>query len=93
MRIEGHNRLKKAPVYMTKFGGQAGKPLTPSDRSGVPQSGYEGYTEQTGSRENLWAPFKSKLDWEIAQWAKLRGPGATAFSELLEIEGVSSLSF
>jgi hypothetical protein len=85
--IEGHNLLKKAPAYVTKFGGQAGKPLSvPS----LPRmTGYSGYAEQTGSREHIWAPFKSKLEWEIAQWAKLRGPGATSFTELLDIEGVS----
>ncbi|EIN13427.1 hypothetical protein PUNSTDRAFT_56509 [Punctularia strigosozonata HHB-11173 SS5] len=46
--------------------------------------------------ENVYAPFISKMDWEIAQWAKLRGPGSTAFSELLAIDGVAdalNLSF
>jgi hypothetical protein len=38
---------------------------------------------------NLYAPFTSKLDWEIARWAKLRGPSSTAMSELLKVEGVS----
>ena len=37
-----------------------------------------------------YAPFKSKLDWEVARWAKLRGPGATALTDLLKIENVSS---
>ena len=71
--IEGHNCLKKAPVYVSKFGGQAGKPLTASSSThGV--AGYSGYAEQTGGHsENIWAPFKSKLEWEIVQWAKLRG--------------------
>ena len=35
-----------------------------------------------------WAPFTSKLDWDIAKWAKLRGAGSTAFSDLLAIDGV-----
>ncbi|KAF9037189.1 hypothetical protein BJ165DRAFT_1353838 [Panaeolus papilionaceus] len=39
--------------------------------------------------ENPWAPFTSRLDWEVARWAKLRGQGSTAFSELLSIEGMS----
>jgi hypothetical protein len=38
---------------------------------------------------NTWFPFSSKLDWEVARWAKLRGPTSTAFSELLAIDGVS----
>ncbi|KAJ3846903.1 hypothetical protein EV368DRAFT_76920 [Lentinula lateritia] len=37
---------------------------------------------------NRWAPFMSRVDWEIAQWVKMRGPSSTAFSELLKIKGV-----
>ena len=37
---------------------------------------------------NTWSPFSSKLDWEVARWAKLRGPSSTAFSELLAIDEV-----
>jgi len=37
---------------------------------------------------NAYAPFSSKLDWEIAHWAKMRGPGSNALTELLRIEGV-----
>jgi hypothetical protein len=42
---------------------------------------------------NPYAPFASKLDWEIARWAKLRGPGSNAMSELLKVEGVSKNYF
>ena len=35
-----------------------------------------------------YAPFQSQMDWEIARWAKLRGPGSTAVSELFGIPGV-----
>lgn len=42
----------------------------------------------------MWAPFSSEIDWRVAQWAKMRGPGSNAFTELLEIPGVStSVSF
>ncbi|KAF9522196.1 hypothetical protein CPB83DRAFT_872063 [Crepidotus variabilis] len=37
---------------------------------------------------NPFAPFRSEMDWKVARWAKLRGPGSTAFSELLAIDGV-----
>jgi hypothetical protein len=37
---------------------------------------------------NAYAPFASKTDWDVAQWAKLRGCGSTAFSELLAIDNV-----
>ena len=84
--IESHKRLKAPPVYFKKFGGQAGKPIHANINGG-----YSNYAEQleTGSRENIWAPFTSKMEWEVAQWAKLRGPGSTSFSEFLAIEGVS----
>ncbi|KAN0135781.1 hypothetical protein V8E53_006421 [Lactarius tabidus] len=38
--------------------------------------------------ENIWFPFQSKRDWEFAQWSKNRGPGSTAVTELLAIDGV-----
>lgn len=84
--IESHNRLEAPPVYVKKFRGQAGKPI----RKNI-NGGYSNYVEQleTDSQENIWAPFASKMEWEVAQWAKLRGPGATSFSEFLHIEGVS----
>ncbi|PCH41885.1 hypothetical protein WOLCODRAFT_89528 [Wolfiporia cocos MD-104 SS10] len=41
-------------------------------------------TQQT----NIWAPFSSRMDWEIARWEKLQGPSSTAFSDLLAIDGV-----
>ena len=37
---------------------------------------------------NQYAPFPSQLDWDIAKWAKLRGPGSTSFDELLAIPSV-----
>ncbi|KAG2741893.1 hypothetical protein P692DRAFT_20750106, partial [Suillus brevipes Sb2] len=37
---------------------------------------------------NPWAPFNSQMDWEVAHWAKVRGLGSTAFTDLLAIEGV-----
>ncbi|KAF8056055.1 hypothetical protein FPV67DRAFT_1566591 [Lyophyllum atratum] len=50
----------------------------------------EQYTRDIGSAaENPFAPFLSQLEWEVAQWAKLRGPSSTAFTELMEIDGVA----
>ncbi|KAJ6555069.1 hypothetical protein B0H10DRAFT_2201712 [Mycena sp. CBHHK59/15] len=48
------------------------------------QSAEERYRAAT----NLYAPFASKMDWEVARWAKLRGSGSTAFTDLLKIDGV-----
>ncbi|KAG1883994.1 hypothetical protein F4604DRAFT_1878821 [Suillus subluteus] len=54
------------------------------------QSGYRHYHQQMSSAEDdvIWAPFTSQIDYEVAHWAKTRGPGSTSFSDLLEIEGV-----
>lgn len=49
------------------------------------------YSSSLGSHHNPWAPFTSELDWKVAYWAKMRGPGSTAFSELLAINGVREL--
>jgi hypothetical protein len=69
----------------------------PSSLAGAPISGaptqhvYEQYGSAFGSTTNLYAPFRSKLDWEFARWAKLRGPGSNAITELLQLEGVSTI--
>ena len=47
------------------------------------------YSSGLSSHRNPWAPFTSEIDWKVAHWAKMRGPGSTAFSELLAINGVS----
>jgi len=62
----------------------AGRPYT-NDR----YSGYQDYEDVLGGEAaNPYTPFLSKLDWEFARWAKLRGPGSTAASELMGIDGV-----
>lgn len=78
-------------IHIGSFGGHAGAPV-PGAQPQPLRSSKSGFTQyQSGipnSKENIWAPFVSKADWELARWAKLRGPGSTAFSELLDIEGV-----
>lgn len=54
------------------------------------ESAFTIYQHQLVTNANLYAPFSSKLDWEVAKWAKLRGPSSSAFNELLQIEGVSN---
>ena len=64
----------------------------PSAHAGQPLMHRESrdhvYGAALGGGDNPWAPFNSKKDWEIARWAKLRGAGSTAFSELLAVDGV-----
>ncbi|KAH9923403.1 uncharacterized protein BXZ73DRAFT_91440 [Epithele typhae] len=45
---------------------------------------------QERNSNNPYAPFLSFTDCAVAMWAKMRGPGSTAVTELLEIEGLAS---
>lgn len=67
--------------------GRPGAPVT-----SIPQGSsiYESTQDRLG--ESLWAPFHSECDWEVARWAKMRGPTSTAMTELLAIPGVCVLS-
>ena len=82
------NQLRK-PVVVQHFrdhfqGSKAGEPAPPptKGKSRAHRSG------SLGSETNPYAPFTNRINWEIAKWAKLRGPSSTAFSELLSISGV-----
>lgn len=80
---EGHGIKPKVTIcYSDAYpASQAGQPLSQQESTNAC------YTAALGSGD--WAPFNSKLDWEIAHWAKCRGLGSTAFSNLLAIDGVS----
>lgn len=72
---------------MVKFPG-AGKVLEEQPS----RAGYQRYADGLGTEGNVpteWAPFSTRREWEVARWAKLRGPSSTALSELLAIDGVS----
>src|SRR5271168_2480729 len=91
--IEKANRLRggaevelKNRPYIVKFSkGKAGAVYTNHDRI----DGNTAYISQISDPENPFSPFSSKIDWEIAHWVKTRGPSSTAFTELMNIEGVS----
>ncbi|KAJ6614114.1 hypothetical protein B0H10DRAFT_1950909 [Mycena sp. CBHHK59/15] len=69
--------------HITQFGGLAGALI----RTELPA--YAQHSEQIPeSAENPWAPLASRVDWEIAKWAKLHGSMSTAFTDLLSIDGV-----
>ncbi|KAG2126326.1 uncharacterized protein EDB93DRAFT_1243842 [Suillus bovinus] len=74
----------------------------PDSRTGQPISNNHtanvvyGVHLSNGDQENIYHPFASNMDWEVARWAKLCGLSLAALSDLLAIEGVSeclSLSF
>lgn len=80
-------RLGHGP-YITHFPlPTAGAPVfKPSEKAH--EHIYEDYSEKIAGSENIYAPFESKLDFDIALWAKMRGSGSTAFTDLLAIDNV-----
>ncbi|KAG2053928.1 hypothetical protein BDR06DRAFT_982598 [Suillus hirtellus] len=68
----------------------------PDAHTGKPITGQPTHCANTtygldaGSTVNIYAPFSSQMDWDIAKWAKLCGSSSTAFTDLLEIDGVSA---
>ncbi|THU98815.1 hypothetical protein K435DRAFT_795398 [Dendrothele bispora CBS 962.96] len=79
-------------INIETFGGRAGEAISGSTPQVFhnPKLGFEAYQSGiAGSSENIWAPFASRIDWEVARWAKMRGTGSTAFSDLLSIQGVA----
>ena len=70
-------------IHVRHFGGKAGAVL---ETNKADKYGYTAYANHS----NVYAPFASELDWQVAKWAKLRGPGSNAFSELLKIPEVSN---
>ncbi|THV01199.1 hypothetical protein K435DRAFT_655869 [Dendrothele bispora CBS 962.96] len=75
-------------IHVTKFGGCAGEVL-PGSTAEPHCSGFQRHQSKlSGSEDNLWAPFTSRVDWEVARCAKMQGTGSTAFTDLLSIDGV-----
>lgn len=61
----------------------------PDEHAGTSVTPPPEATPTSHNEDNPYSPFASKMDWELARWAKMRGPSSTAFSELLGIDGVS----
>ncbi|KII90428.1 hypothetical protein PLICRDRAFT_532137, partial [Plicaturopsis crispa FD-325 SS-3] len=81
-RATAEDKLRQEPIISHFPSPRAGEPLRRET------SAYSQYREKVYEHNNVWAPFSSRLDWEFAQWAKTRGPGSTAVSELLGIKGI-----
>ncbi|KAJ7673177.1 hypothetical protein DFH06DRAFT_1266823 [Mycena polygramma] len=62
----------------------------PSDVAGQPLRSTPSKTSEEAYKSSLDTPFKSKMDWEGGKWAKLRGSGSTAFTDLLQVDGHST---
>ncbi|KAH9161601.1 hypothetical protein EDB89DRAFT_1913803 [Lactarius sanguifluus] len=78
----GYERPLKNDPFVDKFPGIAGCSHTVNDNAEMDAAPALGTNNL-----NPFAPFSGKMEWEIARWAKLRGPGSTAFNELMSIEG------
>ncbi|KAG2110326.1 uncharacterized protein F5147DRAFT_752967 [Suillus discolor] len=78
---------EQVPIVVHYPDQRAGQPID----SAIKQPSNITYHAQLNgsSADNIYAPFASKLDWEMARWAKLQGSSSTAFSELVSIEGLS----
>ena len=69
--------------FVTRFShGSPGAPISAARGSTIYQSSQEAFEASD------WAPFRSQCDWEIAHWAKTRGPTSSAMEELLAIPEV-----
>lgn len=73
--------------FADKFPGTKAGTLLPSNLDA--SSSFDHYNRHLGHEDNIYHPFKSRLDWQVARWAKMRGLGSNAVSELLKIENVS----
>lgn len=69
----------------------------PYGNPGAPIDGMQGSTIYELSQEafggSVWAPFQSQCDWDVAHWAKMKGPGSSAVTDLLAIPNVRPLFF
>ena len=90
--INGQLRSEKQlpqNVFTVPFPSSSAGASTTHQQALNPTLGHTLYYQQVQEgQDNIYAPFSSRIDWEIAQWAKMRGPGSTAVSELLSIDGV-----
>ena len=74
----------RRPIIVDHFPEKSAGAIFPQD-----DIAEQGYSNVFGkSNDNPYAPFNSQIDWEVAKWAKLRGPGSNACSELLNIPGL-----
>ncbi|KAJ7768569.1 hypothetical protein B0H14DRAFT_2402665 [Mycena olivaceomarginata] len=85
-RKAAEDRFHRKPFIEKYPGASAGKPAS-SFMSETSEQVYKSSLADSAAT-NPYAPFTSKMDWEIAKWAKLRGSGSTAFTDLLHIDGV-----
>lgn len=87
----GHEKGLKSDPFVVKISGLAGYSHLVSGNTDSGIVTAAGTHQHRASATNPYVPFLSKLDWEVARWVKLRGPGSMAVTKLMGIEGVSQL--
>jgi hypothetical protein len=50
--------------------------------------GRTAYAARTIHSANPYYPFVSRIDWDVAKWAKQQGPTQSAFTDFLKTKGV-----
>jgi len=81
----GYEEKLKIQPFIVKFTrGNPGAVVSHSDHDENTH-----YSLAMGNSDNPYAPFASKMEWEIACWAKLWGPSSMAFTGLMGIKGIS----
>lgn len=83
-------RLKNCPCVI-KYGNRAGDALPLANNSRIIEN--QRYHQTLDDPGSPYAPFASRIEWEIACWAKFRGVSSTAFSDLMAIDGVCSFQY
>ncbi|KAJ7134203.1 hypothetical protein C8R44DRAFT_729689 [Mycena epipterygia] len=83
-RTIAEDRFHQQPI-IEKFPGARAGEIISTERA---HSAEEKYCAVLGDLLNPYAPFTSKMDWEVTRWAKICGSGSTAFTDLLKINGV-----
>ena len=85
--IEFESRFTDMVVIESFPFGNPGAPIP-----GVTQgpTSYDSFRARHG--DSIWAPFKSKWDWDLAHWVKTERATSSAVGRLLPIIGVSAAS-
>ncbi|KAJ6461769.1 hypothetical protein C8R45DRAFT_841981 [Mycena sanguinolenta] len=89
-RTIADDRFHQEPVIVKFPGERAGEAITEKHAPSAEEQYSSALKESHNSNaaNNPYTPFASKMDWEVGRWAKLRGSGSTAFTDLLKITGV-----
>ena len=71
--------------------------IYPLDSAGTPLATTDSFAKddeesrRNVSADDIYGPFESRMDWELARWAKYETISSNALTRLLSIDGVSDL--